>query len=83
MNPYYWRGLTYYAKRDYDRAITDFDRLIELYPPKGYYGRCLTYYAKRDYDHAIADCREAIDFEHDYTDAYILRGDVYRSKGDF
>ena len=82
-NAYYWRGLTYYAKRDYDRAITDFDRLIELYPPKGYYGRCLTYYAKRDYDHAIADCREAIDFEHDYTDAYILRGDVYRSKGDF
>jgi tetratricopeptide (TPR) repeat protein len=29
---YYWRGLTYYAKKEYEKAEYDFNKVIELNP---------------------------------------------------
>jgi lipoprotein NlpI len=46
------RGIDYYAKRDYDRAVADFNKTIELEPRFAitYANRGLTYYAKQNYD---------------------------------
>jgi len=78
------RGLAYYDKGDYDRAIADYDQAIQLEPDATtYYSRGLAYYYKGDYDRAIADYDQAIKLKPDYAIAYRSRGRAYRKKGDY
>jgi lipoprotein NlpI len=51
------RGLAYYVKRDYDRAINEFDRAIALQPTlaSALARRADAYQAKRQYERALAD----------------------------
>ena len=63
-NPDYWylRGGAYFDKRgDYDQAIADFSRAIELNPDNAEYwhDRGAAYFRKGDYDRAIADYARA------------------------
>ena len=57
------RGIGYYDKGDYDRAIADYDKAIELNPKlaPAYNDRGNVYSAKGDYDRAIADFDKAIE----------------------
>ena len=52
----------FYVKKDYDRAIADYDQAIRLNPnyAAAYNSRGLAYDDKRDYDRAIADFNKAI-----------------------
>jgi tetratricopeptide (TPR) repeat protein len=82
--PYYNRGLAYYQKGDYNRAIADYDQAIRVDPnyALAYNDRGLAYYQKGDYDRAIADYDQAIRLNPNYAVAYNNRGLVYYHKGD-
>ena len=85
------RGVAYSRKRDYDRAIQDFNAAVRLDPNQGraYSNRGFAYNQKGDYDHAISDLSRAILLEPDiattYSDrahAYSVRGDKERARAD-
>jgi tetratricopeptide (TPR) repeat protein len=79
------RGNAYARKKDYDRAIADYDTAIIL-PPKDampYYNRGLTYAMKKDYDRAIADYDAAIILNPKFAMAYYTRGNAYANKKDY
>ncbi|MCG6881167.1 MAG: tetratricopeptide repeat protein [Deltaproteobacteria bacterium] len=57
---FYDQGIAWYHKGEYDRAVKDFTKVLEM-APEGtnnyivYYNRGLAYYKLRDYDRAIRD----------------------------
>ena len=61
----YYRGIVYFGKREYDKAIAAFTQAIESDDgnKKDYYyrDRALVYFQKGEYDQAIADFDKAID----------------------
>ena len=73
------RGVGYYSKGDYDRAIQDTDQAIVLNPNESsfYYTRGLAYKKKGDFDHAIQDFNEAIQLNPNFERAYYDRGNAY------
>jgi protein O-mannosyl-transferase len=87
-NPDSWlahnnRGIVYSNKKDYDRAILDFDQAIRLLPDdaRAYYNRGNAYYGKGRYEAAITDFDKAIELEPNYRKAHINRGIAYYSQG--
>lgn len=82
---YVYRGLAYYQKGEYVRAIEDFDKALELFPDFRwvYVNRGLAYEDKGDLDLAIRDFSKAITLKPDYIRTYQERGRVYGSKGEY
>src|SRR4029077_18844208 len=78
------RGLAKEAKGDYDGAIADFNRAIELDPKLAifYTNRGLAKEAKGDLDGAIADYTRAIELDPKQPGAYMNRGLAKEAKGD-
>ena len=72
-------------KGDYDRAIADYNKALELDPKDAtaYNNRGFTYDNKGDYDKAIADYDAAIRLNPEYARAYNNRGFTYDKKGDY
>ncbi len=66
------RGSAWQSKGEYDKAIADYDRVIELDPEDAdaYFSRGDVWDIKGEYEKAIADCSRAIDLEPDNADAY-------------
>ena len=60
---YHRRGVAYARQKDYDRAITDYTKAIELEPrnPSAYNDRGIAYTSKGDYGRAIADVTRAVE----------------------
>ena len=64
-NDFYYQGVAWYQKGEYDRAINDFTKVLEM-APTGidnyviYYNRGLAYYKLRDYDQAILNFDTAL-----------------------
>jgi len=56
------RGAEWKIKKDYDRALADYNEAIRLSATyaDAFYNRCIVYRIKEDYDHALADCNQAI-----------------------
>ena len=56
------RGIAYAKKREYDRAIADYDKAIDLNPKnaKAYYQRGYVYDIKGERDRAMADYKKAM-----------------------
>lgn len=59
------RGIAYHKKRDFDRAIADFDKAIELNPDEvGYHiSKGVSYIEKRDKELAIAAFQTALEMD--------------------
>jgi len=78
------RGIAYYNKKDYDRAIQDYDQAIRLNPSfaDAFNNRGNAYYYKKDYDRAIQDYTEAIRLNPSFALAFNNRGNAYRDKQD-
>jgi tetratricopeptide (TPR) repeat protein len=70
------RGFVYVEKHDFDRAISDFDEAIHVYPgvADNYLYRGTVYMNKEDYAHAIVDFGEAIRLDPRNIIAYSNRG---------
>ncbi len=60
---YYNRGNGYATNGDYDRAIADFDKAIQLQPDDAiaYNNRGLAYFKEPDYNRAIADLKKVVE----------------------
>jgi lipoprotein NlpI len=82
---YYNSASSKAAKRDWDGAIADLTKAIELKPnhAEAYYNRGFAKAAERDWDGAIADCTKAIELKPDYAKACYNRGNAKKAKGDF
>lgn len=77
------RGIAYGNMGDYDKAIYDHNKAIELDPTfaKAYNNRGLDYVNKEDNDRAIVDYNRAIELDPNYVLAYFNRGATYGKKG--
>ena len=79
------RGFAYYEKGEYDRAIADYDRAIQLTPDYAYAfsNRGNVYDHKGEYDRAIADYDQVIRLKPDHALSFYNRGIAYRLKGEY
>jgi tetratricopeptide (TPR) repeat protein len=80
------RGVACKVKRQYDRALQDYESAIRLNPSNAdaYNNRGVIYRIKADYDHAIADYDEAIWLTNgDFLAAYYNRALEYADKGEY
>jgi tetratricopeptide (TPR) repeat protein len=79
------RAEAYYIKKEYDNAIADWDRALDLAPGNFVYrnNRSRAYIGKKDYDRAIKDSSETIRAAPNYVFGYGVRGLAYAGKKDF
>jgi len=79
------RGVEYFNKGNYDRALTEFNEAIRFNSSDAvlYQNRALTYYNKHDWDRAIADFNQQIRLDPKDADAYKFRAFAYNAKGDW
>jgi tetratricopeptide (TPR) repeat protein len=82
---YKGRGYGWDYKGDYDKAIADFSKAIEIDPKDAttYYSRGCVWGQKGDYDKAIADYTKAIEIDPKVTGAYVNRGNAWSYKGNY
>jgi tetratricopeptide (TPR) repeat protein len=78
------RGRDHQDKRDYERAIQDFDQAIRLGHTdyRVLFNRGDVYCDKGDYDRAIQDFDQAIRLKPGFALAISRRADAYRAKGE-
>ena len=85
---YYSRGFSYNELKQYERAIADYDKSIELKPDKEvlasvYVNRGASYAGLKQYERAIADYDKAIALEPEDAVAYYNRGISYARMEEF
>ncbi|MCX5694595.1 MAG: tetratricopeptide repeat protein [Candidatus Omnitrophica bacterium] len=85
VRPYNERGLAYFDKGEYDKALIDFTQAVKLNRnyADGFYNRGKVYQKKGEYGKAVFDYTEAIKIEPGYVGAYINRGLVYYSSKEY
>jgi lipoprotein NlpI len=81
----YNRGTAYQRRGDFDLAIQDFTRVIELRPEtsKAFYNRGMVYLSQGEFDRAIQDFDEAIRISPEYAVAFSNRGVAHMNKGTY
>ena len=79
------RGVAYYERGEYDRAIQDFGQAIELNPKYAlaFNNRCAAYHDKGEFDRAIQDCNQALKLNPKYADAFFNRGLSFQGKSQY
>ena len=79
------RGMAYEERGEYNLAIVDYTKAVELDPENAerYISRGIAYRLKSDFDSAIEDFNEAINLNSNDFRAYNHRGIVYRMKGEY
>jgi tetratricopeptide (TPR) repeat protein len=85
--PYLSRGLAYQMKGDFDQALSDFGKVIEINPnnaeaAEAYYDRGLLYENKGELEQSILEYNKAIKLRPNLAKAYNNRAIVYQKKGD-
>ena len=80
---YYSRGMAHFEKGEYDRAIADYGKAIELGLDGAviYDNRGDAYFNKQEYDRAIEDYGRAIEIDPNLASAYNGRGFAYLREG--
>lgn len=83
---YIWRGNAWYNKKEYDKAIVDYTKVIDVNPNSelAYYNRGIAWIAKKEYDNAITDYDKVIELNpNDYAIAYLNRASIRRVRKDY
>ena len=73
-----------FGRKEYDKAIADFTKAIELDPANLYFNcsRGVAYFEKGDYDRAIADFNQMLRIAPNFAEAYVNRGIAYYKKNE-
>jgi len=73
------RGLAHASMRNYEQAIIDYNRSIELDPNyvDPYHNRSIVYLMMDNYGQSLIDCNKTITLAPDFMPAYINRGITY------
>ncbi len=81
--PYAIRGYSYANLGNWDMAISDYSRAIEINPKytEAYTDRGVSYGSLNQWEKAITDYSTAIGIDAQYTDAYTNRGVAYCNLG--
>jgi tetratricopeptide (TPR) repeat protein len=79
------RGTASLDKNEYDKAIEDFNKAIELEhdAADAYFNRALAYAWKKECDKAIEDWTQALRLKPNWPDAYFNRGLAYLNKKEY
>ncbi|HEX5442719.1 MAG TPA: tetratricopeptide repeat protein [Pirellulales bacterium] len=79
------RGNFYLQKKDYDRALADYNQSLRLRPDNAYAwnNAGVTRRAKGDYDKAIENLTRAISIDPAYPNAYESRAHAWADKHDY
>ena len=79
------RGNAFQDKGQYDQAISDFNKAIEINPrlADAFYNRGNAYFKKGQPDKAISDYNKAIELNPKLAMAYYDRGIAYQFKGQY
>ncbi|RKY16683.1 MAG: hypothetical protein DRP63_04975 [Planctomycetota bacterium] len=79
------RGIGKHQRGDYDGAIADLTKAIELKPDyvEAFVSRGIAWAKKGEYDRAIADYTKAIKLNPRFAEAYNCRGIAWRRKGNY
>jgi tetratricopeptide (TPR) repeat protein len=82
---YVRRGLAYEKRGQNHKAISDYDKAIEINPryAEAHNNRGVAYHNKGQYDKAISDYNQAIEINPRYAGAYRNLGIAYRTKGQY
>jgi len=83
--PYNNQGLAYYNKGEFDQALSDYNKAIEIDPElaEAHNNIGLLYQAKGEFDQAIHYFSKAIEIDPYYANAYNNRGVAYHKNGEF
>ena len=67
------RGVSYFEKGQYDKAISDYNKALEIDPgfAKAILARGVAYYYKGEYDKASADVHKVQSLGHHFPPAFI------------
>ena len=79
---YIWRGNARYEQKDYDNAIIDYNKAIEINQnySLAYFNRAFALIGKKEYTKAIEDYDRVINQNPDYlANAYTIKGSVLRA----
>ena len=78
------RGDVYIKLAQYDNAIADYSKIVELKPDKAdsYYDRGKIYVQTKNYKKAIADFDKAIEMDPENIKFYMTRGNCYQTMGE-
>ena len=73
---FYNSGVEKHEKGDYQGAIADYNKAIEINPQyvNAYYNRGVAKYRSKDYQGAIADYTKVIEINPQFASAYSIRG---------
>ncbi len=79
------RGNAYNFNGQYEKAINDFNRAIEIKPGLeiAYFNRGTVYEKLKVYDKAIADFTEALNIQPAFVMGYVDRGAIYSRIGEY
>lgn len=79
------RGVVWFYKGDYDKAILDYSRAIieNLNYAEAYCNRGVAWFFKGNFDRAIDDFTATIKLKKRFFEAYCFRGDAWYKKGKF
>lgn len=82
---YYNRGKQYAKDGQFDSALSDFNKALELNPNDYvvYYNRGLVYQNKENLDKAVADYSKCIEINPNYIYAYNNRGLIYDTRREY
>jgi tetratricopeptide (TPR) repeat protein len=83
--PHYNQGLAYLRKSQYDEAIIELNKAIEIYQryALAYNDRGVAYLRKKQYDRAISDFTKALDINPKHHHAHYNRGIAYLDKRNY
>ena len=70
---YYQQGVNWEGKGDYERAVANYSKAIELDPKfaEAYYGRGSAYYFKGEYDKAWKDVHKSQSLDYQVDPAFL------------
>lgn len=81
----YTRGTELYKQKNYEEAITTFNKVLKLSPNfvEAYLNRGATFLALGDYPRAIENFEVALGLKPDFVEAYLNRGASFLELGNY